>query len=312
MTAQHPKIFGIALGMSLLFCICALLVPNVVQTYSVPLAVLLIIGVGIPHGAADFEIFKQLNTQNWSNLRFFGLYLSLCGLYAGLWWWQAGLALLAFLLLSAYHFGQSNWQALLEGQNWMIKMFTYLIWGCLIVLAPLLFHFSETQVIIEQIIEQQLPKLSVAAQMNTLYILTTLNISWITVLLLLKKISTSKVSMEYLNLTVLLLIFYMLPLLLAFTLYFVLWHSLSSMQDQVYFFRQVNGRFGWRNYVCTALPFTLLAIVGMGGWYAIHVFTGVQNMNIGLLFSFIAIITLPHTLVMEGLYQQFNRLNIEI
>lgn len=311
MTAQHPKIFYTATGVGLFCCFCYLLAPDLVQAAALPVAVLLILGAGIPHGAADFAIFKQLNTKNWSNLRFFGLYLSLSAVYALLWWWQPAIALGIFLILSAYHFGQSNWQAILDEQNWLIKSITYLLWGTLVVFAPLLFHFAETSVIIEQIIAHKLPDFTIAQQVSSLYVLVMLNVVWMAILLPLTNTSVKQIGMEYLNISILLLLFYTLPLLLAFALYFVLWHSFSSIQDQIWFFKEMQQGFNLKNYAAIALPFTLMAIFGLGAWYALYTFTGVQELNIGLLFSFIAIITLPHTIVMEGLYQQFNGINIK-
>lgn len=59
--------------------------------------------VGIPHGALDAHLERRV-----ADARFYALYLA--GVFAvfACWWWSPGLALLLFLLYSAFHFGESD------------------------------------------------------------------------------------------------------------------------------------------------------------------------------------------------------------
>ena len=91
---------------------------------------LVLIGVlGIPHGAADHLIFNKLfPKQKHNQARFYALYLSGILVYSLLWFLGPLLALGLFILISAYHFGESNWQY----YNWrseFSKRFVYFNWG---------------------------------------------------------------------------------------------------------------------------------------------------------------------------------------
>ncbi|MEM9991818.1 MAG: Brp/Blh family beta-carotene 15,15'-dioxygenase [Bacteroidota bacterium] len=309
MFAKDIKLWGIATTTGLLLCVVYLLAPQQMQHYILPLAISLIVGFGIPHGAADIALLKHLNLSRWSKLRYFEWYLLLCGIYALLWWASATIALLLFIFLSVYHFGQSNWQALFKsntvsnGPPVLFKVASYVLWGSFAVFTPLLFHYAETATIVEQIIASPLSYFSASVLVPCAFVLLLMNgliVFWAS---LKNYITRQNAWMEILNLGVLCLLFYTLPLLLGFSLYFVFWHSISSIQDQIHFFRRVKGSFSWKHYILTALPFTLLAIIGLLAWYGLHLYTGWAEGNIGLLFSFIAIITLPHTVVMEFLYK---------
>ena len=67
---------------------------------------LLIILFGIPLGAIDHIVYKTQN--NISNIKFYSFYLSLIVLYTVFWFIFPKWCLILFLLLSAYHFGESQ------------------------------------------------------------------------------------------------------------------------------------------------------------------------------------------------------------
>jgi Brp/Blh family beta-carotene 15,15'-monooxygenase len=83
-------------------------------------------------------------------------------------------------------------------------------------------------------------------------------------------------------------------LIWAFAIYFIIWHSLPSIKDQICF---LYGQYTFQNFVHyfkAALLYWLLSLIGIALLYLLFrkeaVFTA-------LFFSFLAAITFPHVLV---------------
>ena len=97
----------------------------------------LILVLGVPHGALDTIFAKQLygirTLSGW--LQFSLLYLLLAALVVGLWLWQPGLFLLGFLAISAAHFSGDP----LQGVPWPARLF----YGGSVILLPTIGHAQE-------------------------------------------------------------------------------------------------------------------------------------------------------------------------
>ena len=97
----------------------------------------LILVLGVPHGALDTIFAKQLygirTLSGW--LQFTLLYLLLAALVVGLWLWQPGLFLLGFLAISAAHFSGDP----LQGVPWPARLF----YGGSVILLPTIGHAPE-------------------------------------------------------------------------------------------------------------------------------------------------------------------------
>ncbi|MCX6942645.1 MAG: Brp/Blh family beta-carotene 15,15'-dioxygenase [Verrucomicrobia bacterium] len=97
----------------------------------------LILVLGVPHGALDTIFARQLygirTLSGW--LQFSLLYLLLAALVVGLWLWQPGLFLLGFLAISAAHFSGDP----LQGVPWPARLF----YGGSVILLPTVGHAQE-------------------------------------------------------------------------------------------------------------------------------------------------------------------------
>ena len=97
----------------------------------------LILVLGVPHGALDTIFAKELygirTLSGW--LQFSLLYLLLAALVVGLWLWQPGLFLLGFLAISAAHFSGDP----LQGVPWPARLF----YGGSVILLPTIGHAQE-------------------------------------------------------------------------------------------------------------------------------------------------------------------------
>ncbi len=308
MTARYPLLYRFIQIIALAAIVLAVAAPGWLGQMTLPAALALIVLVGIPHGATDHLIFRHLDQSFLGGRRlprFYLNYLLLMTGYSLLWWLAPWLALAAFLLLSIYHFGQSNWNYASFGNRWE-ALFTYVIWGTLIVFAPLLFHYEEAAVIVGRITGQAPPMLDSGWRLAILGMLLLTNLWWTVYLAFHYRINTSHLRDEWINLLTLGILFYVTPLLLGFAIYFAFWHSLSSMLDQIGFFRQHVKVYNWRRYLVETLPFSLVAILGLAGLVWLEGQLGV-GMNIGMLFIFISVVTLPHMLLIDRLYDEFEQ-----
>lgn len=113
------------------------------QKIQYPLLIVLVLLIGLPHGATDFLLFRRLHgpvLRNSQVLRFFLFYvLSVLGYLLG-WLFIPATALLVFLAISVYHFGQSNWQYAQLPRR--VAGICNLAWGCFVLGGALLWHWE--------------------------------------------------------------------------------------------------------------------------------------------------------------------------
>jgi lycopene beta-cyclase len=236
-----------------------------------------LIAVGIPHGAVDHLI----EIGKWESKKvpmFIVKYLALAALMGICWYFLADWALVVFLLYSAWHFGQA------DGELWKLNRVTSLLWGTSLLVYILGTHTVETNAILQTIgvteFAFSLPYWSI--------------IPWLIWSLIQKK--------SAFTITILwLIIATQLPLLLAFGLYFIGQHSVTSWKHISTSLNQSN-----RSIWLHSLPFQV------GAWLILALFIflwptdGIYNFEMldkfGVFFIFISCISFPHVITMNMLY----------
>ncbi len=280
--------------------------PQLMEQASLPLALVLIAGIGIPHGATDQLLFLQMSrlAGKVQGLPVFYLaYLGLILAYALLWFVFPWLGFVFFIALSIYHFGQSDWDATLprDATNWPY----FVCWGGFVLLTPVLWHYESSKPIVEAIVRTELPSWAPSTYTAAAVALPILNLCLLLWGVAVRRLSPEAFRMGLAQLFFLLVLFISTPLLLGFALYFAGWHALHSMQDQISFLRIARGAYSWKHYVRDAAAFSLLALAGIGA--AIWFFrSGGLTEALGVLFMGIAAITLPHMILMDQLYKRFG------
>jgi Brp/Blh family beta-carotene 15,15'-monooxygenase len=292
-----------------LFGICF---PSTLWQHQFIIAIGMIVLIGIPHGATDYIIFQNLSKPFWgtdSLFYFYRNYILIMGAYALLWWFSPMLSLVLFLGLSIYHFGQSNWN-FLEDASKTVKLSLYLVWGSFVLLAPILIRYEEAMPILEQIlgfapvvIEQNWRYAAVLFLFaHSVYVCFYLRTEGY--------INKKQFQDEILNLSLLLAVYLATPLLLGFAIYFVFWHSLGSVMDQITFFKKNISGYTWKKYIKHAFPLTIAALGTLGAMIWLQQSTGIHA-NIGAMFIFISVVTLPHMLLIDRLYEEWDTGRIE-
>lgn len=231
--------------------------------------------VGIPHGSIDgFTRFGRKNT-----VLFFGSYIvSMCAMGL-LWFLSPTLSLSLFLLYSAWHFGQTDFE-----EHHLASSAGAFVWGTGILTTLICGHWSESLTIIELLIGQT-PVWGGHAEIITWSALTMLGIS-----------VCHQRSLGLLSIFVVVALGVHVSLLSAFGVYFVFHHSMTAWQHLQYAEDWTHKQMWIRG-----LPFSIGAAVLLG---AIGVFQTDWLGWLPLFFMFISIISLPHTVFMSRFYRQ--------
>ncbi len=265
------------------------------------LAVLIIL-MGVPHGASDYLIFKELfkNTlKSQSNKATFAIYyLAAMSIYLLIWWVSPFFAFSIFFFISVYHFGQSNWHYV-NFPNKIREWISYLIWGGGILGVPILLHDQEASLIIFEITGYELD-LSFAKAPG-IFLLIGSNLINMVVLLDRGELKLNEFYKEVFNFFILMLLFFTTPLLIGFGIYFVFWHSMASIKDQLKIFNRLNKHFNTQKFLWQLVPLSVGAFIGLSILYFFLGDKMDQGLNLGAFFLFISVITVPHSILMDRL-----------
>ncbi len=264
----------------------------------------LLILAGVPHGASDFYVARELSQNSGKRVTltlFLIGYLMIMALYSAVWWFVPQLAFWIFILVSAYHFGQSNW-SFLKFRNGIVKNFTFLFWGVAILGVPVILYFDQASIIVLEMTGVQLVMEN--AYRAAFIFLLIFGVTGTLIFLYNSGVLSAKLfQIELGKFFLLMLLFFTTPLLVGFGVYFVMWHSLTSILDQVKVVKSNDQSFGFKAYIRSTIPLTLVAFTGLSLFY--FFFNGYfdKGQNLGFLFIFIAVITIPHAVLMEWLYR---------
>jgi Brp/Blh family beta-carotene 15,15'-monooxygenase len=276
--------------------------------YSVQLGFFLILvgATGIPHGALDHIIAKN-NREDVSAFniqQFLRKYLLAIIAYSICWIYFPSISLLIFLLISAWHFGETDLVATSGNSFW--DSFGRMICGIFILTIILLTHKEETLSVVQRITKGQEQTLLIWSffaehKWTTIISTGTLLSIFLTTSILRKDQSFQLISS--LNLIIILFLCSQLPLLVSFALYFGGWHAIRSFEITFSFLKNQQEESAsdpltmWKN----ALPMTFLAAFGFIFMAYIWTGLGIKTDPIPALFIFLSIITLPHLDVMDKL-----------
>ena len=269
---------------------CVILNYTVSETYVDILSSFGILTFGIVHGANDLLLINKTTNTTKSILTQFFIYLTLVLLFFIFFYSIPSLALITFVMLSSYHFGEQQWTLFEKTNNNIIKIL-YFSYGLLIFSILFYFNFSEVSFIIKDITDQSLD-LSFFKNLLIYSSLTTLIIS-----IMLFKHLKNQLLIQIFLLIFFLIAVYFTDLLISFAIYFVLWHSLPSILEQSKFLFGSSERTHLNIYLKKASLYWILSILGLTVTY--YIFKDSQSQLLSIFFSFLAAITFPHTFVIS-------------
>lgn len=218
--------------------------------------------------------------------------------------------ILLFILFAAYHFGETDLHQFktntISGKLFVVS------YGLIILSVIILHHFDEVRPLL-----QLFPSAKENAGFinwlgaNRYPVLSASGILFFsaTFIYFLKNSHSDKKEKGHflIRLAIILFLLFKLPLLLGFTFYFVVWHSVLSLNNIVLYLRNNNA------HSPTAITrqiilYSVLAIAGIGLFGSTGFMFISSHAMAGYLFLGLAVLTAPHMQIMHDMYNRI-RLN---
>ena len=262
----------------------------------------LILSVGLIHGANDLLIIKR-NTSSDTNFSQFKSFIKYFGIVlAGLvfFYFFPSFALISFILVSIYHFGEQHIEAIPLEKNLKNTRRYISIISHGILLFTIIF-MNNTKVVAE-----------VFSSFNIVF----LNYNFLIIILIITSILYASILIIKKDLQPFLIseilffgLFYFLSitssLILCFSVYFIFFHSILSIKDQVKYIYGSNNSKSLKRYIKNSLPYFILALIFL---ILFFIYAEIDNNDLlPIIFTFLAAITFPHVLVIEKMYRTMKQ-----
>ena len=262
----------------------------------------LIIVLGIPHGAIDNILF--LKKHRVSKLKFYVYYLTTIVGNILMWLWMPLLSFLFFIGISAYHFGQSQYAHHIVKEKLSDK-FLFFSWGLAVLSGLLFFNAEEISLLITTV--QEFNVFGVSSYKNLVAVSFYTSLGLVFIFYILKYFSNAfkleTIFTELFTLGLIFMGFYVFPLLVGFTLYFVILHSIKVLQEEYDFVKTQRIIDSGLSFVKLLAPYTLLSIIGISLLFAAIHYEVLQISYAYCILILISSITVPHAYVMERFYK---------
>lgn len=254
-------------------------------------AFFLIFSLGILHGSNDITLIKRAySAKNFTFLKVLSSYLLVIGLGTTLFFFIPSVALFLFIVFSAYHFGEQHFHYL-KIINGIISYLFYTGYGLFVITLILYLNASNALRIINEMIGLVI---TLDVLRWTLLFSAILTVAAGAIVYLNQRF---KVFLELFYLLLFMVVFFASNLIWSFALYFILWHSLPSLADQVqYLYKEVTKK-TIIQYIKSSFIYWLISVVGF--FILVQFLENNPTVMLSFFFSFLAAITFPHVLVMH-------------
>jgi len=264
------------------------------------ICLLLILSIGISHGALDHQKGKKLiHLYNIKNSYFFYLIYSMIGLgIITFWLLFPTIALIIFLIVASYHFGKEDTEFLIKNKN-VLNLILYFLKGSLIVVAPLIFHFTETINIFKLLLIQNERFFLFLdfIESNRILFFALLASLLVNAYYLINNFKILNVLIIFDFLSIVVLNYFLSPLI-AFTIYFCFLHSFRHSISLINELDKNNFKNGAYVFVKKAMPLTLLtAVFYVVSLYFLSNYYQLNDAILKIVFIGLASLTFPHILL---------------
>lgn len=269
-----------------------------------------IVLLGVPHGAADLLVAYQNAAdckKSFSKTEFFFNYLGRLILFAILLWFFPLVGNLMFIIFAAYHFGETDLYKFktdtLAGKIFVIS------YGLLILGVILLHHFEEVKPLFNLFNSGT----KYAAFINWLdkyryTILSFIGILFFASTFVYFSANDANIESEgyfIVQLSIILIVLYTLPMVQGFTFYFVVWHSVLSLRNIINYLRK-GTLFSFSSVARQIGIYSIAALAGL----TLFGLTGFMFVNgstmMVYVFLALAVLTAPHMQIMHGMYKSIR------
>lgn len=263
---------------------------------------LFILLIGIPHGAIDHVLL--LKKRSISQLRFYAIYFGLIIGFLLMWHFSIIYSLIFFLIISAFHFGESQFSDIKFRAPF--KNLFFFLWGFSLLFTLIFYNVEELNKItlffddtleLESIYNRN--KISILFYITNIF--TFLLMLYFAII---KKIKAERFFSELFLLLLIHITFYLFPFIIGFTLYFVALHSLKVMNDEFLFFKNENSSFNIKDFIKLLAPYSILSIFFTVVLLLLAHYDFLPYSVPLLSIMIISVITLPHAIVMNIFYNE--------
>ncbi len=260
--------------------------------------------LGIPHGALDFYIDKKVNNTAGLKHKYIFLFKYFLNMivYSLVWYFFPTIAILIFIGLTAFHFGEIDWLG--KSYNGIHKLI-YSLLG----LSWILFLLSkniDTAIDVFVLLGQS--KMQAAEYIYFAKMILPISQAALVIIHVVLFFSSryffsdnKQFFFAVMQIGCLTILNMLLPLWLCFSFYFGLWHSILSFDKIRQEFGMQNTISGWLTLLSKATPYALAAWTGI----VVFIFWTLKSWDIKeilpLLFIGIAVLALPHLQVFTKL-----------
>lgn len=283
-------------------------IPETIQSAIFFAGILLL---GVPHGAADLLVANRFAADKNHVFRIGPFLISYLGrLFA------FGLILyffpltgnILFIFFAAYHFGETDLY-LFSIENMAGKIFV-VSYGFLVLAVILLPHFNEVKPLFELFTSgQEHQRLLHWIDLHRYNLLSFFALFFFAATFFYFSTQNALQQVQgifLVQLALILFILYQLPMLLGFTFYFIVWHSVLSLRNIVRYLHK-DGLFSTLTIAKQIVFFSMLAIAGIvlfgiSGFMFVNKDTMIVYLFLGL-----AVLTAPHMQIMHSMYQRLRK-----
>ncbi len=264
------------------------------------ICLLLILSIGISHGALDNQKGKKL-TQLYNIKNSYFFYLLYSVIVIGIitfWLLFPTISLIIFLIIASYHFGKEDTEFLIRNRN-VSNLILYFLKGSLIIIAPLMFHFTETINIFKLLLIQDenfylFLNFIESNQILSFALLTSL---FVNTYYFINNFKILNILIFFDFFSVVILNYFLTPLI-AFTVYFCFLHSFRHSISLINELNENNFKNGAYVFVKKAMPLTLLtAVFYVLSLYFLSNYYQLNDAILKVIFIGLASLTFPHILL---------------
>lgn len=260
----------------------------------------LILSIGVGHGANDVKIyFRDKKISSSRALFFIVLYAITVLLGFAAFFIIPSIVLAVFIVVSGYHFGQEHFEHYKIKDSYLLKsLFTS--YGLAVIVTLLYVNHKESIPIISNLINRTLP-VSVLAYTTYLSVAFTVALGFV----ILRNQKVTQLLRELFYLAVLLVIFNTSSLVWGFAIYFILWHSVPSINHQIHHLYGEVNKETLLHYAKASFLYWIAALIFLAGLY--YLLYDRTTLFLTIVVAFLGGITFPHVLVMNNLNTQTGK-----
>lgn len=257
-----------------------------------------VLSLGLMHGSNDINLLQELliknKTQKWILI---GLYISLGATVFMLSFYWRVLGLIVFMLFSSYHFGEQHLHNKLSASK--TKAIDFTLYGLVIFSMMFATHQSDVQFLILQMTGWNIT--GIPLNLITLCLVGLLMLSWIRQYKFFKR----EIFEEIFYLLMFYVVFFNTELPLSFAVYFVIWHAIPSIKDQILIEGYALNYKSALRYFKQSYLYWLVSVFGI--FLLAKVYDYIGNGLFPILFAALVAITFPHIILITRLFQKLNQ-----